>query len=368
VSRRRNFVDEDDVVLPESASSVLARKMLSAEGLRDLPPVTPLVYGLLDLDSLAVAYGQPGAYKSFLALDLALSVSTGERWHEGRAVTLAETVLYVAAEGANAFGDRIDAWNEAHGRYTDPPGFRVLPEAINLLDRNAVAALVEVVARVRPGLVVVDTLARCMVGGDENSVKDMGQAIAALDAIRAATGCCVLVVHHGGKNRDAGARGSSALLGAADTMLEVTADDRTVGVTTRKQKNHPDDARFRFTVTTFGKSVALVPGDGTSADDISGKSLDVLDVLRSIEIAQGVSFTAWTDAAVEVGISRSTVARARTRLLELGLIADETSGKGNPRYTVTGAGRSHLNLETDDPSTRGDASEVSRSQAGLIDI
>ena len=43
--------------------------------------------------------------------------------------------------------------------------------------------------------------------------------------IRTAAGCCVLIVHHSGKNIEAGARGNSALKGAMDTEVELLGDD-----------------------------------------------------------------------------------------------------------------------------------------------
>lgn len=38
------------------------------------------------------------------------------------------------------------------------------------------------------------------------------------------TGAHVLIVHHSGKDRDRGMRGSNALLGAVDAAIEVTKD------------------------------------------------------------------------------------------------------------------------------------------------
>jgi hypothetical protein len=85
----------------------------------------------------------------------------------------------------------------------------------------------------KPVLIVVDTLARAMKGGDENSAQDMGALNDAMSALIEATGACVLLIHHSGKNKGAGARGSSALLGAIDTELEV-ADRQIIS---RKQRD-----------------------------------------------------------------------------------------------------------------------------------
>src|SRR5262249_306358 len=77
----------------------------------------------------------------------------------------------------------------------------------------------------RPAVVVVDTLARSFVGGEENSANDMGRLVAAADQIMRAFDCTVILVHHVTKNTGQ-TRGSSALPGAADTIFSVTKPAR----------------------------------------------------------------------------------------------------------------------------------------------
>jgi hypothetical protein len=73
------------------------------------------------------------------------------------------------------------------------------------------------------GLIVIDTLSRALAGGDENSSTDMGALVKNVDALRAATGAHLLVVHHSGKNKANGARGHSLLRAATDTEIEIEA-------------------------------------------------------------------------------------------------------------------------------------------------
>jgi len=75
------------------------------------------------------------------------------------------------------------------------------------------------------GLIVIDTLARAMVPGDENSSQDMGRLVAAAELLRDRTGACVLLIHHTGKSAAQGARGHSSLRAAVDTEIEVTKDE-----------------------------------------------------------------------------------------------------------------------------------------------
>jgi hypothetical protein len=188
----------------------------------ELPMPQGLLGNLLYEDSIAFLYAKEGRWKSFVALSWALCVATGTPWL-GRAVR-PSSVLYIASEGARGTGQRIRAWKVHHG-LSGPSRLRVLGIPVNLLDP---AAVQELIAAIRaqmedpPALVVIDTLARSMPGGDENVTKDMNTITDSLGQIRMAFGgCCVLVVHHPGKEVAKGMRGSSALPANADTVIRI---------------------------------------------------------------------------------------------------------------------------------------------------
>jgi hypothetical protein len=86
-------------------------------------------------------------------------------------------------------------------------------------------------------MVVVDTMARCMLGGDENSSEAVGRLIARLDELRNEFGCTVLLVHHGTKTDEQVERGSSALRGAADTMICLSGAVHSLMLSCEKQKD-----------------------------------------------------------------------------------------------------------------------------------
>jgi hypothetical protein len=83
------------------------------------------------------------------------------------------------------------------------------------------------VAADRPVLVVLDTLAALMVG-DENSVRDMHDALRHVQRLIADYGVTVILNHHINKNGDGRPgkrlRGSSALWGAVDCLWTFTRD------------------------------------------------------------------------------------------------------------------------------------------------
>src|SRR2546426_628937 len=207
-----------------------------------LPPPTWIVSGLLQAESLAVLYGPPGGGKSFLALGVGLSIASGLPWC-GREVKRSR-VVYCCGEGIGGLSKRVQAWGD--GQPLDAPplalcaeNFFVIPQVPRLLDLSEVTAFLSYLKKLNPQPCVVafDTLARGLVGGDENSAADMGKAIQAMDAIRRQTGATVWGVHHCGKDGERGARGSSALLGACDTMLSLKPDGKDIILTTEKQKD-----------------------------------------------------------------------------------------------------------------------------------
>jgi len=95
-------------------------------------------------------------------------------------------------------------------------------------------------------LVVVDTLARVMSGGDENTTVDMSQFVGHCDDLRVATKSHVMVVHHSGKDTSKGARGSSALRAATDTEIEIEAGDGFSTARVEKQRELEMGGEFCF--------------------------------------------------------------------------------------------------------------------------
>jgi RecA/RadA recombinase len=178
-----------------------------------------LVKGLLQRQSYAELFGQPGEGKTFVAMDLAYHVAAGAPWMDRK--IHAGVVLYLAYEGTGGMRKRALALRQRYGD-KDVPLF-IDGASYNLREQTGRKALGETIALLpeKPVLIVIDTFARALMGGDENSAQDVGAFNSAIAALIESTGACVLIVHHSGKNKSAGARGSSALLGAIDTELEV---------------------------------------------------------------------------------------------------------------------------------------------------
>ncbi len=216
----------------------------------ELPTTTPdLVRGLLPRTGLAVVYGPPGCGKSFLVLDVTLHIAAGRDW-AGRRVRQAG-VVYVAAEAGEGFKRRVVAARDRL-ELLDAE-FALITAAPNLgVATGDTTALVQAI-RVqslrlgwKPGVVVLDTLARVIPGVDENSAKEIGRFVANAETIGRELRCLVLAVHHQGKNAEAGMRGSSALHGAADAEWSISIDGGVRTVRLSKLKEGADDLAWTF--------------------------------------------------------------------------------------------------------------------------
>jgi putative DNA primase/helicase len=240
----------------------LRDRLVSGDAILDVPPPRSLVGDLLQLDSLAAIYGQPGSCKSLLALDIGLSIASRRRWC-GKDV-IDGPVLYVVAEDTPGMGQRARAWRARHEHLGN---VHWLLQRVPLLENDAIDELCEIVAEIAPALVVIDTLAKCMVGVEESSTREMGLAVDALDRLRSVINSCVCVVHHAGKDASRGMRGSNVLLGAADTTVECKRTREGVTAVVTKQRNGADGQRIHFALDPEGDSVVLVENEsGTSVD------------------------------------------------------------------------------------------------------
>jgi len=199
---------------------------------------------------LVVLFGSSTAGKTFMAIDLAMAIALGHDWRD-QYIVKQGAVVYVAAEGASGVQDRLRAYCEHHQLDMTRVPLRVVRVAPNLLLR---AEALELAKAIGPGIamIVLDTFAQTMPGGNENSAEDVGLALAHCKGLRRATGAVVLLVHHSGKDESKGARGWSGLRAAADAELEVISDGERRLMRITKQKDGRDDLEFGFSLLSVG--------------------------------------------------------------------------------------------------------------------
>lgn len=200
----------------------LAKFTIGRSGLADIPPPAWLVRGIATRSSLTLLAGKFGTYKSFVAISLAASVATG-RSFLGHPVDSTGPVIYIAAEGLSGIQGRLQAWEHAHygGQMIPDDMFTVIGTTVDLRNAEDMGVLDETCGRLRPRLVVWDTLHRCSPGVDENSNTEMGLIVDRLSWLRETHDSTQLVVHHTGHGGQR-ARGASAIEDDFDNSWVIT--------------------------------------------------------------------------------------------------------------------------------------------------
>ena len=244
-------------------------KPLSLTEIRNQQARRYLIKSLLGAGEMSVWYGDAGCGKSFLMLETARCIATGQPWFDKK--TTQGAVLYIMCEGGGGAGKRIEAMRLAHGFYDNAPIF-ITPVSTRLLNApEDVAGIIYWAKTVEAVLIVIDTLNRAMNAGNENDSKDMGGFICNCDEIREKTGAHVAIVHHNGSNKDKKGRGHTSLEGAADTMVRVEKHLSGNSATVTKNKDDEDgwNVGFQLDVIEVGAdedgdvitSCAVVPAD-----------------------------------------------------------------------------------------------------------
>jgi hypothetical protein len=253
---------------------------------KKLGPIDWLVKGFIERNTVGLFFGDPGSYKSFLAMDVAYHCASGKDWH-GSKVTQGP-VYYIAGEGHGGLARRQEAWFVNHNPDLSDLQFRYTIGAMDFYNENTAKKVthdIEEWANTagNPALIVIDTLARNF-NGDENSASDMGQFINNVNEyLRVPFKCVVLIVHHTGHSSKDRARGSMALKGGVDFeyRIEKSKTDLCIvklACTKMKDAVEPEETWFE------GKKIILEwPSDGGEIiDSLVFEKTDIVEQERPL--------------------------------------------------------------------------------------
>lgn len=212
-------------------------------GMANIQPPSWLVKDMLPEQAYAMLVGAPGTYKSFIALDIALSIATGKGplWEVvgcDPATWPAPAVLYCAGEGRPGLANRVKAWELKHNG-GEPVGNFILADPVPNVNEDwaefiegarSMAALYR--------LIIIDTVGRAMQGANENSQEHASKLTARAEQLTREFGCTVLALHHVGHGNDSRGKGSMEFIGAPDTVLSLTkAEGLAAHLRVTKQKD-----------------------------------------------------------------------------------------------------------------------------------
>jgi predicted ATP-dependent serine protease len=227
------------------------KQPLCAENLTDLftntePPVWVLG-GVLPESAIVLVSGLGHTSKTFLALDACLSVASGAAWM-GHFPTRQGTALYVGEDSS-----RTDVVRQMRklliGREqaSNPPYdslFFAVCQGATLNTDNEAARIADLIFKLQPRLVVLDSLRFLTPGVDEDSSTEMSTVIDRVKGLRdilftrgnndEQSGPGILLIHHnslGGR-----ARGSTAIFDGVDGAINLSHNKKNDLVTAAIQK------------------------------------------------------------------------------------------------------------------------------------
>jgi AAA domain len=176
-----------------------------------------LVEGLWGARSVGVIGGAPKCAKTWLGLDMALSVATGTACLGKYAVPEPGPVLvYLAEDALLVVRERIEGMARHRGLDLAPVEVHVITAPVLRLDRDQDRArLLETTRRLRPRLLLLDPLVR-LHGIDENHAGEVAELLAYFRSLQRQLDLSVLLVHHTRKNAAGGVAAGQGLRGSSD--------------------------------------------------------------------------------------------------------------------------------------------------------
>jgi AAA domain len=176
-----------------------------------------LVDGLWGASSVGVIGGAPKCAKTWLGLDMALSVATGTACLGKYAVPEPGPVLiYLAEDALLVVRERVAGMARHRGLDLTGVEVHVITAPVLRLDRGPDRArLWEATKRLRPRLLVLDPLVR-LHGIDENNAGEVAELLAYFRSLQRQLDLSVLLVHHTRKNATGGVAAGQGLRGSSD--------------------------------------------------------------------------------------------------------------------------------------------------------
>jgi hypothetical protein len=199
-------------------------ELLDVAAIKGAPDPSWVVEKIIVEQSLGFIFGPPGSLKTFIGLDIALSITTKQPSWWGYTLRKPGAVIYICAEGQASLKYRIAAWESNRNANADGAPFFLIKQSINFMSGDDIgrllATLETAVARAGGPIaaVFVDTVSKVLPGSDENLQKDMTIFVNACAQVRERYGCVVVGIHH--TNKQGGFRGSTVIPAAADFIIE----------------------------------------------------------------------------------------------------------------------------------------------------
>ena len=235
------------------------------------PPPKYLIRNIIPQSSIGILFGITGCYKTFIAIDICLTIIQGTDWAGYRnELGRKGRVLYICCEGQAGFKIRVRAAIEKHGNL-DPNSFewvyKKIPSFLTVDDARAI--IKEFGHDKDPfDLVFIDTMSRVAAGGNTNDEQTMSVVLNTMELFKAPV-TAVATIAHPSRGNPYMVRGSGSQEGNVDFLIHV-------------EKLKADGTKL----TGGGKSNSKGKGKQDEDDDPDEDELSKMDTRRGVITTQ----------------------------------------------------------------------------------
>jgi hypothetical protein len=287
-----------------------------------------LVEGLWSEHAVGILGGEPKCCKSFLALDLAVSVASGTACLRRYPVRQAGRVLLFPAEDSLAVvRRRLEGICAAAGVGFDTLPVDVITEPVLRLDRDADRErLAHTVESVQPVLLILDPMIR-LHRLDENDASQIATLLSYLRELQRRFQVAVLLVHHARKDSNGSRpgqalRGSSELHGWGDSNLYLRRRGAQLTLTT-EHRAAPSLDDIPLQLTEAGSALSLTLAAGTNGD----ASVQVTPLARVRQALHEIGEPASVHRIRQLcGMRTAAVCESLAGLVRQGLVTHDSHG------------------------------------------
>jgi hypothetical protein len=347
---------------PEKLTYLFKQGGLTAYTLTQLenwPEERWLIPNVVPWEELMMVYGPSRVGKTFVVLDVALSISCGLPF--AGMPSERTPVLYIALEGVRGIPKRVKAWRTKHNISEEEAAFVISAGRLDLYSEDGFREVVRFVRDLQKacglkfGLIIIDTLAKAMGRGKENDNSDMTTVTLNAQQLGETFKASVMFVHHTGKAEEAGPRGGSALTANINASISVTKNSNGQRfLELDKMKDEDDSLRFAFSLDvvklgtdkngrTITSCVAEVVNAAPKKEEPKPRMPEGAAKLLQLIQSTGDEGLSWSvvadhpEFAEQWSKRRATVNEWRALLIKLGEIRAEGEGRKKRLLAVSPA-------------------------------
>lgn len=284
-----------------------------------------MIESLWMAEAVGIIGGQAKLWKSWMCLDMAVSVSSGTACLGRFAVKKSgPTLVFMAEDEQHEVRRRVDCLCKNRGLNVNALDLHlIVSHRLFLDDDNDRDLLRRMIEQVRPKMLVLDPLVR-LHRGNENDSRDIAAILGFLRELQRQYGCAVVLAHHASKRGHGrpgqGLRGSSDLHAFGSSNLYLSHRDGDVEVTV-EHRAAPSTGPYLMRLVDEGGTHLTMVEATTCAKSPPSIEEQILDYFEEAALP-----VVRTDLRAALRVNNHRLGKALTSLLASGQIVSTSEG------------------------------------------